>query len=139
MRTQRLARTWLGTPPSPSEEISIPGYDQAVEAAMSLDPITGNVTLVAQTRDMGTDAEIPPELLPANSLVAGRARSPVRERQSLSEAESFALGSLFRERPPHGDPAIPLRVRVELLTAPRTTDRLLHQRDLPIARLCTRS
>ena len=47
--TQRLARTWLGTAPSPSEEISILGYDQAVEAAMSLDPITGNVTLVTQT------------------------------------------------------------------------------------------
>ena len=87
---------------------------KAVESAMSLDPITGNVTLVAQTR-RGASAEIPQETLPVDTLVAGRGRSPTRERQPPSEVESYALDSLFRERPPLGDTAIPLLVKVEPL------------------------
>ena len=112
--TQRLARTWLGTPPSPSEEISLPGYTQAVESVMRLDPITGDVTLDAQTR-RDACAEISQEILPVDPLVTGRGRSLPRERPPPSEVESYALGSLFRERPPNGDAAIPLRVRVEPL------------------------
>ncbi len=89
MRLQRLALTWLGTPPSPSEEISIPGYDQAVESAMRLDPITGYVTLVAQTY-IWTGAEIPQEILLADTLVAGKACPPTREQPYFSEALPWA-------------------------------------------------
>jgi hypothetical protein len=64
----------------------MPGCTQVVEAAMSLDLITGKVTLVAQTRNMGTDAEIPQELFLADTLVAGKACPPTREQPYFSEA-----------------------------------------------------